>query len=546
MQVIIPKKYILPFLGFLVPVLFLTCIKDPRLNNESMITLNRWTFTMGEYRKEVRSVPWQWPEEAGGAGVNKNGVGTYRIEVVIPERYRGTTLAFYCDSIDDADITRFNGIRIGSRGKGLEGDSPQSAVHETRMYIIPESIIRFGQKNSIEIRVLDIAGDGGFVLDNNPVIGTYSTLSRRSAALDILVNVPGTLFVGVLILLLALYMYRLGLFMTEGSWRVIFSLLLSSFNIGFFFRGEKRKTFPVIHELAFWYTLNIGIAFLSLILILSRLTWKYVLIPWEPFWFWGPSIGIYIVFLFINILYHREIFDDFSLSKQKGAGGHLWTVLAILTHPLVNSIIILLMLVRPMESSWKIFYELGTLYIALICIIFFTVAMVRFFRAGSREKPGTFRTVIRRQAWLRVLFILMFVTGIVFLQIQTILFSTMATLFIISSLVLYLFASITWYSNYHQALPELQVKEGLDSLLHEKYRLTRTEVSLCRDIVRGFARQDICYRHSISENTFKNHMKSIYSKTIDLGQEESAFSSGKMQRLTVFLNNLAEKQTTTE
>lgn len=529
-------------MGVVIPVILISCIHDPRDSTESMITLNRWTFNMGEHRKEVRSVPWQWPESVGGAGVNENGVGIYRTSVVVPERYRGTTLAFYCDSIDDADITWFNGKRIGSRGSGLDGGSPQSAVHEPRLYVIPESIINFGQSNRIEIKVLDIAGDGGFVLDHNPVIGPYSRLSGRSTALSVLVNVPGTAFVGGLILLLALYIYRLRLFLTEGSGRAIFARLKSSFNVAFIFKEEKKRIFPVTHELAFWYSLNIGIAFLSLVLILSRLTWKYVLIPWENFWFWGPSIGIYIVFLFITILYHREIFDGFPSVKKRGVSQHLWTGLAFLTHPLVNLIIILLLLIRPLESSWKIFYELGTLYITLICIILFTVAVVRFFQAGYREKTERFRTVIRRQAWLRVLFILMFVTGIVFLQIQTIFFSTLATLFIISSLVLYLFASIIWYSHYHQALPGGNESTSLDSLLHDKYRLTRTEASLCRDIVRGYSRQDICYRHSISENTFKNHMKSIYSKTIDLGQEESALSSGKMQRLTFFLQNLAEEK----
>jgi cephalosporin-C deacetylase-like acetyl esterase len=103
-------------------------------------------------------VPW---EESGYA--DYDGYAWYRIKFAIPERWRQQDkngfLSLSLGSIDDADVTYFNGEKIGATG-----DMPpdyETSYYIPRSYQVPTSIVRWGQPNVIALRVYDHQGNGG-------------------------------------------------------------------------------------------------------------------------------------------------------------------------------------------------------------------------------------------------------------------------------------------------------------------------------------------------------------------------------------------------
>ena len=102
-------------------------------------------------------VPW---EESGYA--DYDGYAWYRIKFAIPERWRQQDkngfLSLSLGSIDDADVTYFNGEKIGATG-----DMPpdyETSYYIPRSYQVPTSIVRWGQPNVIALRVYDHQGNG--------------------------------------------------------------------------------------------------------------------------------------------------------------------------------------------------------------------------------------------------------------------------------------------------------------------------------------------------------------------------------------------------
>ncbi len=102
-----------------------------------------------------------------------DGWSWYRIHVVIPASLRATVhwqqrLRIYLSSIDDADETFLNGVKIGQTGS-LPGDplGYDGKWQALREYFVdlPSGLVRWDQDNVIAIRVYDGSGGGGFYRD---------------------------------------------------------------------------------------------------------------------------------------------------------------------------------------------------------------------------------------------------------------------------------------------------------------------------------------------------------------------------------------------
>ena len=85
-----------------------------------------------------------------------DGAVWFRKTIDIPNSWQGKELILSLGSIDDFDITYFNGIEIGSTGK----ETP-SYWSYSRKYIVPASLVKSG-KAVIAVRVFDNYGGGGF------------------------------------------------------------------------------------------------------------------------------------------------------------------------------------------------------------------------------------------------------------------------------------------------------------------------------------------------------------------------------------------------
>ncbi len=112
------------------------------------------------------NVPQTW-ESQGYNGYN--GYGFYRKNIEIPDHLKENQLYLVLGIIDDVDEVYFNGKLIGSTGNFPPGY--KSAWNASRNYNIPESLIKFGQQNTIAVKVFDMQGTGGIVKGN---LGIYA------------------------------------------------------------------------------------------------------------------------------------------------------------------------------------------------------------------------------------------------------------------------------------------------------------------------------------------------------------------------------------
>ncbi|MEN8192224.1 MAG: sialate O-acetylesterase [Bacteroidota bacterium] len=85
-----------------------------------------------------------------------DGAVWFRKTIHIPQKWFGTQLVLELGSIDDFDITYFNGKKIGATGKEI----PNFWMHN-RKYVIPVELSK-ATNITIAVRVFDHYGEGGF------------------------------------------------------------------------------------------------------------------------------------------------------------------------------------------------------------------------------------------------------------------------------------------------------------------------------------------------------------------------------------------------
>jgi len=101
--------------------------------------------------------------------------GWYVTELDVPKYLEGHELVLDLGIIDDADITYMNGHRVGSTGSFA--DSSSSGYLTDRLYVVPSTIVRYGQSNIVAIQVKDFGGIGGML--GRPYLGGSIVTSLR-------------------------------------------------------------------------------------------------------------------------------------------------------------------------------------------------------------------------------------------------------------------------------------------------------------------------------------------------------------------------------
>lgn len=167
------KFKILPIIFLFIGTLSSLANNDYNKKMVKEINLNgHWKFTIINYNNweasnyddsewEELKVPGIW-EDQGYNGYN--GYGFYRKEVSIPEELVENQLFIMLGYIDDVDEVYFNGKMIGSTGSFPP--RYQSGWQTNRSYLIPSSLIKKGQKNTIAVKVFDMTGAGGIAKGN--------------------------------------------------------------------------------------------------------------------------------------------------------------------------------------------------------------------------------------------------------------------------------------------------------------------------------------------------------------------------------------------
>jgi beta-galactosidase len=117
-------------------------------------------------------LPSTWEEHSNYTG--DNVYGWYRREVIIPSDLQGKDIVINIGKIDDADETYFNGVRIGGMGTFPPGYT--TAYDMLRYYKVPQEIIKYGNKNTISVRVFDgIMGGGIYIEGEREIEGPFES-----------------------------------------------------------------------------------------------------------------------------------------------------------------------------------------------------------------------------------------------------------------------------------------------------------------------------------------------------------------------------------
>jgi hypothetical protein len=101
-----------------------------------------------------------WPTLESGKGwqdqgIKHTGFGWYRKKIIVPKEYAGVPLTLNLAKISYDDDVWFNGVHVG----GLKGAYKYKNL-ALRTYSVPPSLIRYGEQNTIAIRIWGLDGIG--------------------------------------------------------------------------------------------------------------------------------------------------------------------------------------------------------------------------------------------------------------------------------------------------------------------------------------------------------------------------------------------------
>ncbi|MDP2366497.1 MAG: beta galactosidase jelly roll domain-containing protein [Ignavibacteria bacterium] len=95
-----------------------------------------------------------------------DGFAWYKKTFILPKDFAGESLILLMGKIDDIDQTFINGILVGSTGLWNFNNTPtefnkNDEYRITRIYSVPQKLLKFGGENTIVVRVYDGFQDGG-------------------------------------------------------------------------------------------------------------------------------------------------------------------------------------------------------------------------------------------------------------------------------------------------------------------------------------------------------------------------------------------------
>ena len=105
------------------------------------------------------AVPGVWEREVKELK-SYDGFAWYRCYTEVPEYWRGNEISLSLDTVNDADETFVNGVKVG--GTGSLDAGAKAVEGAARRYPVPGQNLRFGTWNLIAVRVFDAGGAGGF------------------------------------------------------------------------------------------------------------------------------------------------------------------------------------------------------------------------------------------------------------------------------------------------------------------------------------------------------------------------------------------------
>jgi hypothetical protein len=537
---------------FSVILLLQICTNTPIFSFQ--IELKEWEINIDGTWRKTAPIYWEAAPEQGGIGMDYDGYGRYRTQFSLGKKSGHQNLAFFTACLDDADMAFLNGKFIGETGKvpSLNSARPidemQSGVRESRLYPIPEDYLqdRPDQPNTLEIVVFDLAGTGGFCYKQTPVIGDYLKLQKAYIEQRLFNDVPRWIAISLMLLISIFCIYlvfkkyseNLGTKGLKGCLDCFFNVLHSQFRV-----NTDSAIHSALHEINLekifrLFSLSItGVMFA--IFLLSEIPIKYHLIVSERFWYQFPPLAFYIAIYFSQSVFHSEAFGH-GILNQKFVG----KIFYILSHPLWYIPMMIFIIFSKTESVWGFFVTSGLAYALMVHLalgIFVVIQMTRYlYFKIYLKKDRSLLKIISTQLYLRFLFLISFLAGIILFYSHGYFFNN-AVLIMGTFYFLMLLISTYYFVQYEIQIPLVgsmflkDLSSEFDTGLKTEYLLSKTEVLICRQIRLGDKRESIRKLLGLSDAGLKNHLKSIYAKTIEKQNERASGNRDKLQKLTIFL-----------
>ncbi len=109
---------------------------------------------------KLHSIPEVWKTPPGGLYTDGKGFAWFRCLVKVPADWQGQKLELFSEPIDDAREAYVNGVKVG--GVGAFPPDYRSGLNGDERFTVREDLVKFGQWNTVAIRVYDDGGRRGF------------------------------------------------------------------------------------------------------------------------------------------------------------------------------------------------------------------------------------------------------------------------------------------------------------------------------------------------------------------------------------------------
>jgi AraC-like DNA-binding protein len=515
------------FQSFVLVLVTLTIIATCRTNLAAQsedVLIKDWEVDIGRGFQKCEPAPWTLPADQGGIGATEyTGYGVYRSHVVIPGYFSGHQLAVFFISIDDADETYFNGMKIGSMGIFPKSDRIDdgylSAWRIPRIYPLPESIIRYEKENTIEVKVFSPSGRGGLSEKALPEIGLFDHLKGKADHLTLANDIPRIVALSIFFYLFVLLLKHARNHAGRGFPKYFGQQIVNRLNPLYFIRlttGYITRERDLIKETSFKY-LCAAMAILSFSVFISHeLTYEsFLSLPAMKYSGYYDIPIMYLGILILFIIIHNDAFRQieeypgpfrFALNLATG----------ILTHPFVFCMYTILIFFLTPHLRYNEFSARGSyIVIGISTVLLVKLAYRRailLYVHGKKKKGIDF---LHENA-IYIIFISAGIASIVIFMSDTSWLNMHSMTIASFSLIFYILAMLQFQKKQVKLYSSLEFKRASDKKRYcsSESRIRRIREFIDENYSEDITRDDIAFAVGISPEELSRLFNTVIGKTI--------------------------------
>lgn len=281
--------------------------------------------------------------------------------------------------------------------------------------------------------------------------------------------------------------------------------------------------------------------FFCLLFLLTELTYKYIFIESEEFYFKIPTLGFVIGQFILQLLLYPDVFGWGVVRTGTKIQFALRIFLSIITYPFWTILFFIRFLFLHPNEVWNEFTIIGMANLFFVVTILFAGSTYNLIRAEfSKNFLGNKKNLLF-EGLSRIFFLIsMLIGNIVWFFFPF--FFQFSFMFMILFLMGYMVLSLGFIVKERILLPiEPPNLFPMFTIVQNKYGLTYAEAEIVEAVYEGLSRLDIKKKFSHKEENLKKYLSSIYKKIFKSHKDLSSTGRDKFQRLTFILNNKIDR-----